>query len=516
MFANLRQAMLWLHSVLGLACAGVLFVAFFMGSLALYDSELDRWMLPQTRLSAPAAELSLDRQIVPEVERLTAGQALEQWYVELPNSRVPVLRLQSWDLQDQGQSQFIDPATGRVVAATSSRGGDFFYRFHYMLHLQAGSLGLLLVGLASMVGLLVIVAGVLIHVRLFKDFFSFRPDKAPRRLLDLHNLSGVFALPFFLLILLSGLLISFPQYLPAGLLAAYPEQPGEFASEARDTFNRPPSGQPGRLASLDAMAAQAQAIWQGGEPAFVRVWHPGDAGAYVEISRSLADRLSSDGETLFFDGASGQLLHQSRLKPAAATYSLLAGLHVAHFQQPLLRALYFLAGISGCLMLASGLLYWIEKRRLRLPEGRAGLRLMQVLAVSLITGLPLATLAMLAANRLLPATLAQRASWEVWLFFAAWLAAALHSSLSVYRSEHRAPWRAQCGLVALLALAALLLNGLTTGDYLWRTLGQGQWAVAGVDGVLLLVAGLAGGAWLRLARRETRTRALPIEAREDA
>jgi hypothetical protein len=262
------------------------------------------------------------------------------------------------------------------------------------------------------------------------------------------------------------------------------------------------------------MAAQARAIWQDGKPAFVRVWHPDDANAYVEISRSLDKHLSLDAETLYFDAASGQLLHQSRLKPAASTYSLLAGLHVAHFQQPLLRGLYFLAGVSGCLMLASGLLYWIEKRRLRLPDGRAGFRLMHALAVSLITGLPLATLVMLAANRLLPATLAQRASWEVWLFFAAWLAAALHSILIVYRSEHRAPWRVQCGLVALLALATFLLNGMSTGDYLWRTLGQGQWAVAGVDGVLLLVAGLAGNAWLRLARRETR--ALPVEAQEDA
>nr|WP_298165365.1 PepSY-associated TM helix domain-containing protein [uncultured Pseudomonas sp.] len=515
MFANLRQAMLWLHSVLGLACAGVLFVAFFMGSLALYDSELDRWMLPQTRLSTPAAELSLDRQIVPEVERLTAGQALEQWYVELPNSRAPVLRLQTWDLQGEGRSRFIDPQRGHLLATAGSQGGDFFYRFHYMLHLEAGNLGLLLVGLASMAGLLVIVAGVLIHARLLKDFFSFRPNQSPRRLLDLHNLSGVFALPFFLVILLSGLLISFPQYLPAGILAAYQERAGEFASEARDTFSRPAAGQPGRLASLDGMAAQARTQWRGGEPAFVRVWHPGDAQAYVEISRSLADRLSTDGETLYFDGATGLPLHQANLKPAAATHSLLAGLHVAHFQQPLLRLLYFLACVAGCLMLASGLLYWNEKRRWRLPQGRAGLRLVELLAASLTGGLPLATLSMLAANRLLPETLAQRASWEIWLFFATWLAATLHSLLVIYRSrESRAPWRTQCAAIALLALAAVLLNGLTTGDYPWRSLGQAQWAVAGVDGALLLVAVLAGNAWLRLSRRETR--AARLETVEDA
>lgn len=515
MFASLRQAMLWLHSVLGLGFAGLLFVAFFMGSLALYDSELDRWMLPQTRLPPASAALSLDRQVLPVAERLITKQALEQWYVELPNSRVPLLRMQSWDLQDQGQSQFIDPGTGRVVAATSSQGGDFFYRFHYMLHLQAGRLGLLLVGLASMIGLLVIISGLLIHVRLFKDFFSFRPDRGPRRLLDLHNLSGVFALPFFLVMLLSGLVITFPLYLPAGILATYQQQAGEFGREARGAFSRPASGLAGSLTSLDDMAEQARTIWQNGEPAFVRVWHPGDAKAYVEISRSLANRLCLDAETLYFDGASGRLLHQARLKPAASTYSLLAGLHVTHFQQPLLRALYFLAGVSGCIMLASGMLYWNEKRRLRFPHGRAGVHLVEVLAASLITGLPLATLAMLATNRLLPETLVQRASWEVWLFFAAWLAAALHTLFVVCRSsESRAPWRSQCAAIALLALATLLLNGITTGDYLWRTLSQTQWAVAGVDSALLLTIWLAASAWLRLGRRTTR--ALQFEALEDA
>src|SRR3990167_4312584 len=161
------------------------------------------------------------------------------------------------------------------------------------------------------------------------------------------------------------------------------------------------------------MAVQARNIWQDGEPAFVRVWHPSDAQAYVEISRSLAKRLSLDAEPLYFDGASGRLLHQSRLQPAASAYSLLAGLHVAHFQKPLLRALYFLAGVSGCLMLASGLLYWSEKRR----RERIEVSLVTALSASLIGGLPLATLAMLVANQLLAETLANRASWEVVIFF---------------------------------------------------------------------------------------------------
>src|SRR3990167_7980073 len=214
------------------------------------------------------------------------------------------------------------------------------------------------------------------------------------------------------------------------------------------------------------MAVQARNIWQDGEPAFVRVWHPSDAQAYVEISRSLAKRLSLDAETLYFDGSSGQLLHQARLKPAAATFSLLAGLHVAHFQQPLLRALYFLAGVSGCIMLASGLLYWTEKRRSDPLHDRSEVRLVTALSASLIGGLPLATLAMLVANQLLAQTLANRASWEIGIFFAVWLGAALHATAKIYRSAtRRAPWREQSAVIALLALAALLLNAWNASNH---------------------------------------------------
>jgi len=150
-------------------------------------------------------------------------------------------------------------------------------------------------------------------------------------------------------------------------------------------------------------------------------------------------------------------------------------------------------------MLASSLLYWAEKRRARLSQGRTGVQVVAALSTSLISGLPLATLAMLAANRLLPETLAQRAGWEITAFFAAWLGAALHATFGVYRSpEARAPWRGQCAAIALLALAATLLNWTSTGDHPLHSLVEGQWAVAGVDAMLLLVALLASWVWARL------------------
>ncbi|RCL26421.1 PepSY domain-containing protein [Pseudomonas sp. AFG_SD02_1510_Pfu_092] len=502
MFDSVRQAMLWVHRVLGLGFSGLLLIAFFMGSLALYDRELDSWMLPALRVAPATTPLSLDRQVLPQVASLSEGRALLQWYVELPDARRPLMRFQAWSVEREGFSRFLLPGNTGALEVAGSRGGDFFYRLHYTLNIQAWNLGARLIGLAAMLGLIALVAGVCIHARLFQDLFTLRADKAPRRLLDLHNLTGVLALPFHALIMLSGLLILFPLYLPAAIEALYPGQPGQFAVQADAAYSRPASGTPGPLASLDAMLVQASQHWHGAAPAFVRVWHPGDANAYVEISRSVADRLSVDGQTLYFDAASARLLHASRLPPAAATFDVLGGLHVAHFHQPALRVLYFFAGLSGCVMLASGLLYWLAKRRLQQPAREWGVMGVTLLCSVLITGMPLASVAMLVANRWLPPGLPGRADWEVQLFFAAWLLAGLHALWAIGRCAWaRAPWASQCLAISVLSVLAVLANAWSTGDHPWRALEQGLWAVAGVDLALLACAVLAGSVAWRLRRR---------------
>ena len=57
---------------------------------------------------------------------------------------------------------------------------------------------------------------------------------------------------------------------------------------------------------------------------------------------------------------------------------------------------------------------------------------------------------------------------------------------------HIAPaWREQCLAIAVLGVAAPVLNWITTGDHLLRTIGNGYWPVAGVDLFMLTGAALA-------------------------
>ncbi len=136
-------------------------------------------------------------------------------------------------------------------------------------------------------------------------------------------------------------------------------------------------------------------------------------------------------------------------------------------------------GLSGCVMIATGYIYWLETRRKRhARQGLPGVRIVEGLTVGSVTGIIIATLAFFIANRLLPlgATFAcyKRAALEVWAFYLVWIFTFAYAWLRPGRA-----WREQCGAIALLALLAPLLNWITTGDHLRKTLGEGYWPVAG-------------------------------------
>src|SRR5690606_14519835 len=71
MFANFRQAMAWVHTWFGLLLGYVLMAVFFFGSLSVFDREIDRWAVPETRFAAQPMP-SFDTVLKPVYDRLRA------------------------------------------------------------------------------------------------------------------------------------------------------------------------------------------------------------------------------------------------------------------------------------------------------------------------------------------------------------------------------------------------------------------------------------------------------------
>ncbi|HYD05647.1 MAG TPA: PepSY-associated TM helix domain-containing protein [Reyranella sp.] len=496
-----RASMNWLHTWAGVVLGGILFAVFWMGTLSVFDREIDRWMKPATRL-APIEVDSIDA-VARELRPLTDGA--QQWSILLPTEREPVVRIGYRKPGQAFQGREVDPSTAALLPDAGTWAGTrFIYPFHYMLHLRFADIGFWFVGLAAMAMLAMCVSGVVIHRKIFADFFTFRVDRKPRRLvLDLHNLAGVLGLPFHFVITLSGLFIFFTIYFAGVRDVAFRSDRASFNHEAYGIHSRPKDGRPAeRAASIDAMLAEASKLWGGAQPYFVRVWHPGDANAYVEVRRSYADAVTMNLDLAYFDAASGALLHSASAKPVMTAQRFLAGLHFIQFDHWTLRWLYFAAGLVGCVVIATGYLFWLESRRRKHAQlGLNGVRVVEGLTIGSVSGLVIATLMFLVVNRLLPlgtAFLGQdRAALEIWTFYLAWLATFAHAW-----ARSGGAWREQCWIIATLALAAVLSNWLTTGDHLGRSLWRRHlWPVAGMDTMLFVGSAAAALAASRLGRR---------------
>jgi uncharacterized iron-regulated membrane protein len=518
MGSTLRKSMAWLHTWAGVVIGSLLFAIFWMGSLSVFDREIDRWMQPATRLPAPTQALALDPVITPRAQALATGAA--QWSLALPDERTPVVSLRWHGADGRFVTRALDPRSGEPLPDQGSHAGTgFIFPFHYSLHLKWLDLGYWLVGLAGMSMLALIVSGVIIHRRIFIDFFLFRPRRQLQRAsLDLHNLTGVLALPFHFVITLSGLIIFIGVYFPQAHVGAYGEGKqarASYQAEAFGRYTRPKSGRPGTLASLDAMQDAAEQHWAGGKAYFIRVWHPGDANSYVEMRRGYKHDVTMNLDQVFFDAQTGAVLHRFEAAPVMTVQRFISGMHFIQFEHWGLRWLYFAGGLAGCVMIATGFLFWLEARRAsHARKGLAGVRVVEALTVASVSGIVIATLAFFVANRLLPLGaqwLGQgRAALEMWAFYLAWLTTLAHAAwrrADPATQPARRAWREQCLVIAVLAGVAVALNGITTGDHLAATLARGRWAVAGMD--LLLLAGGAAAAFTALRLRQRREAVSP-------
>lgn len=538
MFQNFRLSMAWLHTWFGLVLGFVLMAVFFFGSLSVFDREIDRWAIPSTRFE-PQPMPSFDRMLLPVFQDMKpSAQSIEQarsrvsgpmadsfpvvksWGAYTTH-RDPVLSLfSSYELpnaKDPEDSVFgdrtIDPRNGRLLPDDHLKiGSQFFYPLHYSLHLEWKNLGYFIVGFSALVMLVALVSGVVMHRKIFRELFTFRPRKHTQRsTLDLHNLTGVVALPFHFIFAFSGLVIFGSIYFPITDTQLKPLHDLHEKHEAMETgLPHDRAGVPGTLASVDAMVAEAKRRWaakdMAGDVGFLSVQHVGDANSYVSVYRAGTDRIALTGEGIHFKASTGEVLREDPpLTPVASVNTFLTGLHLQHFRHWLLRWLYVLGGLSGCACIATGFVFFVEKRkRQHAKQERGGARWVDAFAVTTVTGMLVATLAMLIGNRLLPDDLPARGDWEKYIFCGAWLLAFAHAiwrTAPVAEARMAPAWAEQCWAVAVMAVAAVLLNWVTTGDHLLRTIGQGYWPVAGADLFMLASAAVAVMAARKLGRR---------------
>ncbi|MBQ4838078.1 PepSY-associated TM helix domain-containing protein [Pseudoalteromonas luteoviolacea] len=513
------RSMTWLHTWVGLLMCWLLFLIFFAGTISFFRHEISLWNQPAVH-NIENNKVQQSALIDAGLEYLgkTAPDA-NRWWIGLPSPRQPEVQVSHRHSQPDGQrdkwiDERLDPNTlNQVDGLVDTRGGNFFYRLHFDLHYMDRKLARWLVCLASLFMLIALISGIVIHKRIFKDMFQFRPQKGVRAWLDAHNLSSVLALPFHLMITYTGLVtlifMLFPD--PANTLYEdgvkgfradfYPERQRTEATEQQ--LSTP---------AFDSAFAHFHLNWPEQKIKRVIVDHPSNMSATIKIYGDNGTLIRDEHPYWQYSGTTGELLKTARLDPSSGEvlYGGMIAVHSGRLAHPGLRWLYFICGIAGCIMIASGCIMWAKRIRERLKPEQSpsfGLKLVEALNLGTIMGLPLATAGFFYANRLLPSGISDRAEKEILVFFIVWLASAIVAGIR----RNKLAWQGFAYLNAVTWLLLPICNALTTDGNLMTYIVEDKWILASFDLAFLATAAAFALQGKKLSSKSSKASAVKVK-----
>lgn len=485
--------MRWLHTWLGLTLSALLFVIFWMGTLSLFAAEIDRWMIPELRMGS-GDDVGVEAIVTPYLRTgLTQDGSVR---VQLPTERFPFYVINYMASSGEPVMHVLDPSTRAVLDRTDSlAGSEFILPFHEDLHLGWKNIGLWITAIASMAMMALIVSGVFIHRRFIRDFFTIRPNKQLRRwTLDLHNHTAVIALPMHFLFPFTAIMFHMFMFFSGPFQLPFTNGTAQYAKEVHGELLVQASGEVMPFTgSIESLMATARSHWKSSGPVNRTPKHLifrniGDTEMNLTaINSPVARDVRRNLGRIVMNTHTGEVLHRHTPSRPQQASEWLRGFHAVLFDHWPLRWLYFLGGLSGCVMIATGALFWMQARIKKHVEPTS-VRAVRSLMIGSTTGIVAATAAFFVANRLIPRDASlfafDRSDLEVLAFFVTWVAAFGHAAF-----REKKAFREQALIIGALVILAVALNWITTGDHLAATIQMGLWFVAGMDLVLL-----AGGA----------------------
>lgn len=206
------------HSWVGIIAGLFLFVAFYAGAVTMFEEPLQSWASAPVALPPP---VSLER--TPELlqKALAAHpEARTDYTIAVTPEDAQRGRL-TWD----GSGGQVHHAPTQVMAAGLDAEGNLVVvpktpsdaaRFVDVLHQQVGlplphTPAMILMGIVALLYAIALVSGVIAYLpALVKTLFAVRLGQSVRkRWLDLHNLLGLFSLPFHLVMAISSVVFAF-------------------------------------------------------------------------------------------------------------------------------------------------------------------------------------------------------------------------------------------------------------------------------------------------------------------
>ena len=340
-----------LHTWCGVVSALFLIVCFLAGALTLFLDDLNRWAAPPPPSVMPAPDARQQAQLL---DYMAAHPEITTTFTLHLRTTADAPAPLSWE-RDGEQFWATRDANGqwRRFSAPLPALGEVLDDLHRTAGIP-GAVGGYTMGVVAVLYALALISGtVLLLPRLKRQLFALRPEGGRRRVwLDLHNLLGLTALPFHLVIAITTAVFVF--YAPL-------EQAMRALSPAADTGVAEAAGQ-GELLPPATLLARAQAFapaLQAERMVFDALDDRTEAlvvglGETATGGRRRYVALNPYGGALRYRNSGGSFYH--------AASDAFAALHFGNYGGYLLRWLYFVLALAGAVLFYTGNLLWLGKR----------------------------------------------------------------------------------------------------------------------------------------------------------
>lgn len=343
------------HAALGLTAAVFLYLICLTGTLIVFAAQLARWEQPNIVESDTVTPALVAKTLANYIE--TAKPSPDQSvFINFPSEEMP-----RFSLRSNGQSYFVN-ADASLGESPEHEWTEFIEELHTTLHLPH-EIGTIFVSIFAVILMALIVSGLLAHPRIFKDAFRLRLGGNPRlQFADIHNRLGIWALPFHLMIAVTGSVFGLVSIL--ALVAAPVYYDGDRGAIIDDVYGSDP-----------VVTAPLQPLQVGKVLEYIEKTHPdatpfylvahkvGTENQFMEFGAILPGRLVFS--ELYRFNADGSFINSQELSSGPVGRQVMYSIYRLHFGQfggLWVRFAYFFLGLSLTVIAATGVSIWLKRR----------------------------------------------------------------------------------------------------------------------------------------------------------
>lgn len=525
------------HTISGIIIAAILYVIFFAGTLSFFKDDISAW---QKGKSIVAEQHPADYNYLLDSlggkynlrGRNFDFYVLKQGhgtYVNMSSSQDTTISKPKPKGEERGRRRgrggrdddaayflhyFADKSQSSYAEGYDM--GEFLYRLHFLAQLNQVPMpirlgtpfGYLLAGIVSFLFIFALITGLLLHWDKIKsNFFLFRPwNKWKTVWTDMHTVLGVIGFPFQLVFAVTGviLIVNFVLISPFSKLLydgnqekLYEDLQYSRAMQVDYTYEPLESH-----FDVNAFVDEWQQKWNGSPITRLHIRNYMDKSMEVVVESKPKPQANfagsgyakvqvSNGKVLVSKSPNQDTNHIDRIK------SLVYHLHFGDFGGRPLRIVFFLLGLTGCVVILSGIMIWLvarDKPNIPLYKRRFNFWAANVFMAVCLAMLPVTAFTFIMVKCL--AHVDQSVIYSV--YFYSWLA------LSIYLVALRNLSTMNRHILLLSVVTCLgvpIANGLSDGLWIWNTFQHKAYDIFFIDVLFILMALCCGIAYWKVRKQ---------------